>query len=140
MRGASAFRTGGGSGLLSRSPDAGQISRHALVEAHDALRELVHRGDQGQSDGRHNQGVLDEVLPLLILNKTDYKCFHGSSSERGGTGFPASVRETSNGPTNSLKNPAFQRSQRVPLLSCAGKVAGCPSKRDSNSRFLRAAG
>jgi hypothetical protein len=55
-----------------RGPDAGQISRDALVEAHDARRQLVDRGDQSEPDGRHDQRVLDEVLPLFIPKKLNH--------------------------------------------------------------------
>ena len=55
--------------LLGGRSNAGQVSRDALVQADDTLRELVDRGDQRQSHGGHDQGVFDQVLSVLFLNK-----------------------------------------------------------------------
>src|SRR5208283_2591398 len=59
--------------LGGRSANTGQVRRDALVEADDPVGELLHGGDEGQPDGGHNQGVLHEVLALLIPNELNYE-------------------------------------------------------------------
>ena len=102
-------------------------------------RELVHGGDQGQPDGGHDQRVLHQVLSLFIANKSDdcelslfLSCYRAEAVLAG------SVRESSNGPTNSLLKPDSSAATAVPAGS-ASNVAGLPSRRATNSRFLRAA-
>jgi len=100
------------SGNLGRgSADAGQIARDALVEAYDGGRELVDGCDEGQPYSGHDEGVLDEVLPLFVTDELDEKLHWFSPFVDAVATFAAGF-ELSKGPTHSFINPVFQRSHQ----------------------------
>jgi hypothetical protein len=55
--------------ILSAGANAGQTLRDARIQTHNRGGELIHRGDESQSDGRHNQGVLDQILAVFVADK-----------------------------------------------------------------------
>lgn len=52
--------------VLLCGTDRAQALRHALVQANDGLRQLVHGGDERQTDGGDDQRVFHQVLPGFV--------------------------------------------------------------------------
>lgn len=65
--------------LLAGGSDAGQTVSDALVEADDGLGQGVDGGDEGQADGRHDEGVFDQVLTAFVAPDAEQQMFHEDS-------------------------------------------------------------
>jgi hypothetical protein len=65
--------------LLAAGANGGQALSDARIQADYGGGDLIHSGNQSQTDRGYNERVFHQILPLFVPNESDQKFLHNDN-------------------------------------------------------------
>jgi hypothetical protein len=66
--------------LLAAGANGGQALSDARIQADNGGGDLIHSGNQSQTDRGYDERVLHQILPLFVPNESDQEFLHNDDS------------------------------------------------------------